>query len=65
MPDPTFFTPTKKSCGFSFDPAFGYELATRRRPNPKVEATVHMFGILVLFIVLIAVTFQDISRLFG
>jgi regulator of sigma E protease len=43
----------------------GYELATRRRPNPKVEATVHMFGILVLFIVLIAVTFQDISRLFG
>jgi regulator of sigma E protease len=41
----------------------GYELATRRRPNPKVEATVHMFGILVLFIVLIAVTFQDISKI--
>jgi regulator of sigma E protease len=43
----------------------GYELATRRRPNPKVEATVHMFGILILFIVLIAVTFKDISSLFG
>jgi regulator of sigma E protease len=42
----------------------GYELATRRRPNPKVEATVHMFGILILFLVLIVVTFKDIRNLF-
>jgi regulator of sigma E protease len=42
----------------------GYELATRRRPNPKVEATVHMFGILILFLVLIVVTFNDIKALF-
>ncbi len=42
----------------------GYELATRRRPNPKVEATVHMFGILILFLVLIVVTFKDIKNLF-
>jgi regulator of sigma E protease len=42
----------------------GYELATRRRANPKVEATVHMFGILILFLVLIVVTFKDIRNLF-
>jgi regulator of sigma E protease len=42
----------------------GYELATRRRANPKVEATVHMFGILILFLVLIVVTFTDIRNLF-
>ena len=42
----------------------GYELATRRRPNPKVEATVHMFGILILFLVLIVVTFGDIKDQF-
>ncbi len=41
-----------------------YELTTRRRPNPKVEATVHMFGILLLFLVLIVVTFKDIKNLF-
>jgi regulator of sigma E protease len=41
-----------------------YELATRRRTNPKVEATVHMFGILVLFIVLIYVTYDDIRKAF-
>jgi regulator of sigma E protease len=41
-----------------------YELATRRRPNPRVEATVHMFGILLFFVLLILVTFKDIRRLF-
>jgi regulator of sigma E protease len=40
-----------------------YELATRRRANPKVEATVHMFGILILFAVLIVVSFKDIRNL--
>ena len=42
----------------------GYEMATRRRPNPKIEAAVHMVGILVLFAVLIVVTYKDIARLF-
>ena len=41
----------------------GYEMATRRRPNPRFEATVHMVGILLLLLVLVAVTFKDIIRL--
>jgi regulator of sigma E protease len=42
----------------------GYELATRRRPNPRVEAAVHLVGFAVLFTILILVTFRDIKRLF-
>ena len=42
----------------------GYELVTRRRPNPRVEATVHTFGFIVLFAVMILVVFKDIFRLF-
>jgi regulator of sigma E protease len=38
----------------------GYELATRRRPNPKIEAAVHMVGFLILFGVLIVVTIKEI-----
>lgn len=41
----------------------GYEMATRRRANPKIEATVHMVGIMVLFLVLIVVTYKDIANL--
>jgi regulator of sigma E protease len=36
-----------------------YELVTRRRANPKIEATVHMAGIMVLFVVMILVTLRD------
>ena len=38
-----------------------YELITRRRPNAKIEATVHMAGIMVLFVVMILVTLRDCS----
>jgi regulator of sigma E protease len=41
-----------------------YELATRRRANPKVEATVHMVGFVVLFLLVIVVTFKDIKKVF-
>jgi regulator of sigma E protease len=37
----------------------GYELITRRRANPKIEATVHMAGIMVLGVVMILVTLND------
>lgn len=40
----------------------GYEMITRRRANPKIEATVHMVGVLVLFVVMILVTYKDIAR---
>ena len=40
----------------------GYELATRRRPNPKVEAAVHMVGFVALFLLMIVVTYKDIIR---
>jgi regulator of sigma E protease len=39
-----------------------YEMVTRRRANPKIEATVHMAGILVLGVVLILVLFRDCSH---
>lgn len=42
----------------------GYEMATRRRANPKVEATVHMVGIMALLVVMVLVTYKDIARLF-
>jgi regulator of sigma E protease len=41
----------------------GYELATRRRPNPRIEAVVHTAGFLVLFALMILVVFRDIKRL--
>lgn len=36
-----------------------YEMATRRRPNPKIEATVHMVGIMLLLILMVVVTYND------
>jgi len=36
-----------------------YEMVTRRRANPKIEATVHMAGILILGVVMILVTLHD------
>lgn len=42
----------------------GYEMLTRRRPNPKIEATVHMTGVLLLFVVMVLVTYKDVARLF-
>ncbi len=41
-----------------------YEMLTRRRPNPKIEATVHMVGVLLLFVVMVLVTYKDVARLF-
>ena len=36
-----------------------YEMATRRRANPKIEATVHMVGIMLLLLLMVAVTYND------
>jgi regulator of sigma E protease len=41
----------------------GYELITRRRANPRIEATVHMVGVMLLVVVVILVTFKDCRRL--
>src|SRR5204863_1317377 len=41
----------------------GYEMVTRRRANAKIEATVHMAGIMVLFVVMILVTLHDFGAL--
>ena len=41
----------------------GYELATRRRPNPRIEAAIHMVGFLAFFVILVLVTFGDIRKL--
>ena len=40
----------------------GYEMATRRRANPRVEATVHMVGIMALLVIMVLVTYKDITR---
>jgi regulator of sigma E protease len=37
-----------------------YELVTRRRANPKIEAMIHMGGIMVLGVVMVLVTLHDI-----
>ncbi len=37
----------------------GYEMVTRRRANPKIEAMVHMAGIMVLGVVMVLVTLHD------
>jgi regulator of sigma E protease len=42
-----------------------YEIATRRRPNPKVETAVHMAGTVVLLVVMVLVLFKDIRRVVG
>jgi regulator of sigma E protease len=40
-----------------------YEMVTRRRANPKLEATVHMVGVLVLAVLLVVVTVNDCRHL--
>ncbi|MEZ4398731.1 MAG: M50 family metallopeptidase [Kofleriaceae bacterium] len=42
----------------------GYELVTRRRANPRIEATVTMAGVLVLIVLMVFVTYSDIARNF-
>jgi regulator of sigma E protease len=42
-----------------------YEIATRRRPNPKVETAVHMAGTVVLLVVMVLVLFKDIRKVVG
>jgi regulator of sigma E protease len=37
----------------------GYEMVTRRRANPKIEAMVHMGGIMVFAVLMILVTLHD------
>jgi membrane-associated protease RseP (regulator of RpoE activity) len=38
---------------------------TRRRANPRIEAMVHMGGIMVLGVVMILVTLRDCGVLFS
>jgi regulator of sigma E protease len=40
----------------------GYEMVTRRRANPKIEAMVHMVGIMLLGVVMVLVTWRDIKH---
>lgn len=37
----------------------GYEMVTRRRANPRLEATIHMGGVMMLLVVMILVTLRD------
>ena len=41
-----------------------YELVTRRRANPKIEAMVHMAGIMALGVLMIFVMIADVRRFF-
>ena len=40
-------------------------LILRRKMNPKLEAMIHLFGFMVLMLLILLVTFNDIGRLFG
>lgn len=41
-----------------------YEMSTRRRANPKIEATVHMVGIMALLLLMVFVTYSDCTTYF-
>ena len=41
------------------------EAVIRRRINPRIEATVHTVGLVVLLGVLLLVSFKDIRHVFG
>jgi regulator of sigma E protease len=43
----------------------GLEAVIRRRINPRIEATVHTVGLVVLLGVLLLVSFKDFTHLFG
>jgi len=40
-----------------------YEAVTKRRPNPKIEATIHKFGMVLLLSLMLLVTLKDIINL--
>jgi regulator of sigma E protease len=40
-------------------------LILRRKINPKLEAMIHLFGFMVLMLLILLVTFNDIGRFFG
>ncbi|HDS28857.1 MAG TPA: peptidase M50, partial [Candidatus Acetothermia bacterium] len=42
-----------------------YEVVTRHKVSPRVEMAVHALGFVILFALLLLITFQDILRLFG
>lgn len=42
-----------------------FEAFTGRKPNPKVEAVIHSLGFFLLMLLIVAVTFKDVLRLFG
>jgi len=42
----------------------GYEMTTRHRANPRIEATVHMVGIMCLLLLMVLVTYKEIAGLF-
>jgi regulator of sigma E protease len=39
-----------------------YEMISRRKVNPKVEAIVHFIGFALLMVLMVYVTFNDITR---
>lgn len=45
--------------------SIAFEVATRRRPNALWEARIHAFGFFLLLILIVAITYQDIVRLFS
>ncbi len=42
-----------------------YEAATGRKPNPRFETALHGLGFMLLMLLLLFVTFQDVARLFN
>lgn len=43
----------------------GYEAITRKKPNAKVENTIHTIGFFLLMALFVVVAFNDILRIFG
>ena len=43
----------------------GYEAITRKKPNAKVENTIHTIGFFLLMALFVVVAFNDVLRIFG
>ncbi|MCD5409065.1 site-2 protease family protein, partial [Candidatus Bipolaricaulota bacterium] len=42
-----------------------FEMTTRRKVSPKVEAAIHALGFMILLGLMLLITWRDILRLFG
>ena len=53
--------PALDGCRIAF---LGYEAITKKKPNPKVENTIHSIGFILLMALFVIVAFNDVLKIF-